>query len=53
MSYVTRDSCAGIDSLGSSAGVSPPLPSPVSHLPVITEEAAAGAPPPAPPPPRP
>jgi len=52
---------SGIDSPGSSlpsssAGVSPPLPgqSPVSQLPVISEEASiTGAPPPPPPPPAP
>ena len=47
---------SGIDSPGSSlpsSGVSPPLPAPTNHLPVIREETAPPAPPPPPPPPAP
>ena len=47
---------SGIDSPGSSlpsSGVSPPLPAPSHHLPVIREETAPPAPPPPPPPPAP
>ena len=47
---------SGIDSPGSSlpsSGVSPPLPAPTNHLPVIREEGAPPAPPAPPPPPPP